>query len=70
MVTKADNSGFILRENPEKLSTANAAVISLALSARKLKNITESLSLIAAIGLSFSLTITVGSTNSSVTPLS
>ena len=49
--------------NPVKSSSQNVLVISLALSGRKLKNITESLSLTVATGSPF-LVITVGITNS------
>ena len=53
---------------PSNSSIQNALVISLALSGRKLKNTTESLSETVATGAPFS-TITVGTTNSSVTSL-
>ena len=55
--------------NPVNSSSQRVLVISLALSGRKLKKITESFSLIVASGAP-SFTMTVGSTNSSVTSLS
>ncbi len=57
----------LARSNLSKLSSQNVRVISLALSGRKLKNITESPGLIVATGLPPSV-ITAGTTNSSLTP--
>ena len=59
------NLPFLLSK-PVKSSAQNALVISLARSGRKLKNTTESFSLIVAIALP-SFATTVGTTNSSVT---
>ena len=62
-------SGLVVRVNSLKSGSTKARVISRGRSPRKLKNTTPSPSEIVAIGSSFSLTMAVGSMNSSVTLL-